>query len=165
LILRLMDLKFFISPGLTNSCSASIRIHLGKNMCPRCGSSPTATRAKKSAPASGEKLGPGAAKIAEQRVCISFEATDKRCSMGRANSRSTTRFASSQRRLLAGAFYSGFTDLKIPLIIQDDRPLDEADGFSVPSMLFAPFGTWAPHIVSFRPVLPDRSAPEGGQKI
>jgi hypothetical protein len=33
---------------------------------------------QKSAPASGEKLGPGAAKIAEQRVCISFEATDKR---------------------------------------------------------------------------------------
>jgi len=63
-------------------------------------------REQKKTPASGEKLGPGAAKIAENGVCISFEATDKRCSMGRANSRSTKRFASSQRRLLAGAFYS-----------------------------------------------------------
>jgi hypothetical protein len=32
---------------------------------------------QKNAPASGEKLGPGAAKIAEQRVCISLEVTDK----------------------------------------------------------------------------------------
>jgi hypothetical protein len=63
-------------------------------------------REQKRTPASGEELGPGAAKLAENRVCISFEAADKRCSMGRANSRSRTRFASSQRRLLAGAFYS-----------------------------------------------------------
>lgn len=35
-------------------------------------------RQQKSAPALGEKLGPGAAKIAEQRVCILLEVTDKR---------------------------------------------------------------------------------------
>ncbi len=62
-------------------------------------------------------------------------------------------------------FYSGITGLKIPLIIQDDRPLDEVDGFSFPSMLFAPFRAGTSHVVDFRPVLPDRSAPEGGQKI
>jgi hypothetical protein len=33
---------------------------------------------QKGAPALGEKLGPGAAKIAEQRVCILLEVTDKR---------------------------------------------------------------------------------------
>jgi len=55
----------------------SIGIHFGKNAYPRYRSPPAATPAKK-APASGEKPGPGAAKIAEQRVCISLEVTDKR---------------------------------------------------------------------------------------
>src|SRR6478752_7294727 len=67
---------------------------------------PDAVAVEKRASASGEKLRPGAAGLAGNRVCISFEAADKRSFMSRANYRSTIRFVSSQRRLPAGVFYS-----------------------------------------------------------
>src|SRR6266849_5448038 len=53
----------------------------------------------------------------------------------------------------------------LPLIIQDYRPLDEARGFFVPSMLFAPFRPRTLHVMGFGPVLPDRTTPKRGQKI
>jgi len=55
--------------------------------------------------------------------------------------------------------------LAIPLIIQDYRPLDEARGFFVPSMLFAPFRPRTSHVMGFGPVSPDRTTPKRGQKI
>jgi hypothetical protein len=55
--------------------------------------------------------------------------------------------------------------LAIPLIIQDYRPLHEARGFFVPSMLFAPFRPRTSHVMDFRSVLPDRTSPKRVQKI
>ena len=39
-----------------------------------------------------------------------------------------------------------YPSLSIPLITQNDRSLDEASGFSIPRMLFAPFRSRTPHI-------------------
>src|SRR5712675_2363267 len=83
----------------------SIGIHFGKNACPGYRWPPAATPAKKG-PSFGRKAGARCSKGYIESIYISFEATDKRCSMGRANSASTTPFASSQRRLPAGVFYS-----------------------------------------------------------
>ena len=55
--------------------------------------------------------------------------------------------------------------LAIPLVIQDYRPLDEARGFFVPSMLFAPFRPRTSHVMGFGSVLPDRTSPKRVQKI
>jgi hypothetical protein len=55
--------------------------------------------------------------------------------------------------------------LAIPLIIQDYRPLDEARGFFVPSMLFAPFRPRTSHVMGFGSVLADRTSPKRVQKI
>jgi hypothetical protein len=55
--------------------------------------------------------------------------------------------------------------LAIPLIIQDDRPLDEARGFLIPSMLFAPFRPRTSHVMGFGSVLADRTSPQRVQKI
>jgi hypothetical protein len=55
--------------------------------------------------------------------------------------------------------------LAIPLVIQDYRPLDEARGFLVPSMLFAPFRPRTSHVMGFGSVLPDRTSPKRVEKI
>ena len=55
--------------------------------------------------------------------------------------------------------------LAIPLIIQDYRPLDEARGFLVPPMLFAPFRPRTSHVMGFGSVLADRTSPKRVQKI
>jgi len=55
--------------------------------------------------------------------------------------------------------------LAIPLIIQDYRPLDEARGFFVPSMLFAPFRPRTSHVMGLGSILPDRTSPKHVQKI
>jgi hypothetical protein len=55
--------------------------------------------------------------------------------------------------------------LAIPFIIQDYRPLDEARGFLVPSMLLAPFRPRTSHVMGFGSVLPDRTSPKRVQEI
>jgi hypothetical protein len=55
--------------------------------------------------------------------------------------------------------------LAIPLIIQDYRPLDEARGLLIPSMLFAPFRPRTSHVMGFGSVLADRTSPKRVQKI